>query len=1258
MSTKKDVLEFEVVERPEASQETAGTTQTFSSRNLNTEASESDQVLKQMIDAWEERLTTESAADPEWIVWQFKEFLQLRPHLRRDFLEAVELIRKFDSKFGGTSIVTDSCSPDSEVRQLFASTGESNALGEVDSFTVYEILGSGGMGIVLRAVDTKLNRQVALKVLRANFVQAPSAKQRFLREARAMAAIHHDNIAPIYQVGQLGETLYLAMPLLQGETLQDRLDRKGALSIDDIFKIGCETAKGLAAAHSKCLIHRDIKPGNLWCEQIEEGSLDALDDAGSSPKRDSWRVKLLDFGLARAYLEPSGITVTGTIAGTPAYMSPEQAQGSNVDERSDLFSLGVVLYQACTGVLPFIGNNQTATILNICNKTAPRIRSLRDELPESLDDAIQKLLAKQPEDRFQSAHEFIQHLTEIEKEWNNQDSRVGDVAVAPLEKDPSCSKESRPEPTAILHANKKRYFGGTPGIIALSMLVPIIIFGAVILMKWRSPAGWVAIELESNQPAALNDVTLQVDDQKGVTLHVDRSNVWKVELQPGQRQLRITKDGFEMVSEAITVKAGETVTLRARLEPIETATSIETSTALHQGVSETGPAISSEWFEHLNASSSVVIGIGDYLYDSNQTLFGIIPAPVPIPGVRQWQIETRQPRGDIKSVAWSPDGKLVACGTSVGHVRIYDVVHQKLRCLLLAHRGQVRGLTWTPDGNWLLTGGEDAVVRLWRPDGGQGPKLTGHSQRIKAIACHPTEDRIATASDDGTIRLWNSRGSSLAVCRDHASVAALAWRPDGMEFLSGAMDGSSSVWSKDGELRSRMTGEHQGAVLAVAWSPDGQRFATGGWDQTVQIWSAKGMPIDTFNGQEGWIFALDWSRDGSLVSCGEDATLRMWDTEGQRLASQKLPTRGFATHWSPHGERVAIGCGSANLVVANNRGEIESVISGTTPPVRRVDWSVDGQIAMATDDGVIRLLNREGSVLKVLREHTQPILALNFSSDGRYLASAGWDQKARVWDLEKFTSTVIRGGDPVAWHPSEPKLVHPIGKELRVWTSESDTLFANSSDIVTSLAWAPDGSAVYLGSRSGVIQKWDATGQQLAESTGKPSVWSLSVHPSLPLLASCSSSDTTIRIWDENLLPIGQWAGHEISVTGVQWNPKGDSLASGGTDALLRIWSQEGKINNELRQDSGVISDVCFSPDGEWIASAGSEGSLTIYSTAGGSPTFVLIPIRGSNSLTFNAQGKLLDGSSQDLQEHFIVIAHRIDGTVSATAENLALLEQ
>jgi hypothetical protein len=274
-------------------------------------------------------------------------------------------------------------------------------LGRLGSYRVLKELGAGGMGMVFLAEDLQLRRLVALKVMSPALAADETARKRFLREAQATAALHHDHVVTIYQVAEDRGVPFLAMEMLTGESLDSRLQREGRLPLAESLRIGREIASGLDAAHEQQLIHRDIKPANIWLE---------------SRKGQPSRVKILDFGLAHVERADQRLTQSGLVLGTPSYMSPEQAGGETVDHRSDLFSLGCVLYRMITGKLAFEGNNLRSIMKALMFEKPAPVLDLASDIPPAFSELIEHLLAKEPKDRPQSAAEVAEAITKIEAE--------------------------------------------------------------------------------------------------------------------------------------------------------------------------------------------------------------------------------------------------------------------------------------------------------------------------------------------------------------------------------------------------------------------------------------------------------------------------------------------------------------------------------------------------------------------------------------------------------------------------------------------------------------------------------------------------------------------------------------------------------------------------------------------------------------------------------------------------------------------------
>jgi serine/threonine protein kinase len=299
---------------------------------------------------------------------------------------------------------------------------DSSVLGRLGEYEIVEVIGRGGMGIVLKGFQKELHRFVAVKVLAPYLATSGAARRRFAREAQATAAVVNPHVMAIHSVHANSKLPYLVMPYVECESLQQRLDRLGPLELKDVLRIGMQAALGLAAAHAQGLVHRDVKPANILLETNVD------------------RVMLTDFGLARA-VDDATLTRTGIIAGTPQYMSPEQANGDAVDHRSDIFSLGSVLYAMCTARPPFRAET-TFGILRRIRETDPRlIREINPDIPAWLERIVFNLLAKNSESRIGTATEVAKLLEQclahvqqptiamLPSEWTNAPAvPAGDAA--------------------------------------------------------------------------------------------------------------------------------------------------------------------------------------------------------------------------------------------------------------------------------------------------------------------------------------------------------------------------------------------------------------------------------------------------------------------------------------------------------------------------------------------------------------------------------------------------------------------------------------------------------------------------------------------------------------------------------------------------------------------------------------------------------------------------------------------------------------
>jgi len=267
-------------------------------------------------------------------------------------------------------------------------------------YKVLDRIGEGGMGVVYKALDTRLRRIVALKFLADHLVADEDSRERFLREAKAAGALHHPNICGVHEIGESGDGIYIAMPFIEGRNLR-QLITDGPLPVVPTLEVAVQAAQALDAAHARGIVHRDVKSENVMVEVNADGSYG--------------RAVLMDFGVARLHSAQARLTRDGSTVGTAAYMAPEQAYSSKVDGRADLWSLGVILYEVLTGRMPFSGENEQAVLYSIVERQPETPSSLRPEIPEPLDRVILRCLEKEADDRYPDAAALSADLARVRR---------------------------------------------------------------------------------------------------------------------------------------------------------------------------------------------------------------------------------------------------------------------------------------------------------------------------------------------------------------------------------------------------------------------------------------------------------------------------------------------------------------------------------------------------------------------------------------------------------------------------------------------------------------------------------------------------------------------------------------------------------------------------------------------------------------------------------------------------------------------------
>lgn len=657
------------------------------------------------------------------------------------------------------------------VRSLAPSEGPGE-IGRVAHYRVLSVIGVGGMGIVFRAEDTTLGREVALKVLRAR--RDKSGRARFLREARAMAALRHDHIAVIHQVGEYSDPSgvvipFFAMELLAGEGLEVWKRREPQTPARWVARIGRQAAAGLAVAHAAGLVHRDVKPANLWLEPPAGWTDDP--PATRQPLAAVGRVKLLDFGLV---VPPAG--GTGEVIGTPAYMAPEQVAGIAADARTDLFALGCVLYELCTGDLPYSSRTISDTKL-------PPLRpvlSLAPTVPPKLAALIEQMLAEKPADRPSTAKQVEQELARFEL----------------AESTPQLARQQNPRsyrPMAIGAA-----------LAATLLLVAWLAVRTFVGAGNSAPPAIPGTNQEVRQLDGVrdpvNNITFLADGRRAAT--VDSA---------GKLQVWDTTSGQLLFAHTL-VSDGRILSVAASSDDTEVIVGTKRSAML----------------------CDLATGAVKKVLPHSEEVWGVAFAPggktaltACLDGnARLWDLETAQvlraypcKKQALWTAVMSSDGRWVATGGGGAlraqswdyTVRIWDAKTGGCIHELPGHTADVRKLAFTPDGATLVSGAFDGTVRVW--------DVTAGLERRVIRAHEAFVERVATLPDN----------------RRALSVGGGQIQRDGTNVVTS--DVAVRMWDLEtGDVLFQWTG-HRAGIRTLAVSPDGKHFLTGSDDRTVRLWN-------------------------------------------------------------------------------------------------------------------------------------------------------------------------------------------------------------------------------------------------------------------------------------------------------------------------------------------------------------------------------------------------------------------------------------
>jgi eukaryotic-like serine/threonine-protein kinase len=1074
--------------------------------------------------------------------------------------------------------------------------GPASASSSTDRFRILRAHAAGSLGKVSVALDQELNREVALKEIQERFADNPDSRARFLLEAEITGGLEHPGIVPIYSLGNLaGGRPFYAMRFIRGDSLKDAIERfhknsstdftdytdkkpdrsqsvKSAKSADRFAGLDfrqllgrfIDVCNAIAYAHSRGVLHRDLKPGNIMLGEFGETMVVdwGLAKAGVQPQttapqdrqastRSSDAPEAPGARLLRPEWGSENMTGTGGVLGTYAYMSPEQAAGrlDQLGPATDIYSLGATLYHLLTGRPPFerrAGDVNGAAIRDSIQRGAfATPRQVKAAIPAPLEAVCVKAMALDAAGRYASAKDLAKDV----ERW------LADEPVI-----------AWPEPARVrlgrwLRRHKRALTAAGSVATVAGLLILVTFAGAFFLIR------------ESRDEAV--ELAKQRDRQR---LRAETALV-KLQFELALQQPEENRD-FSVLNTAQLL--GNPIVQENRL--------LQDSLRLHLG----------NWLgqQHrlkgILAHKDAVLAVA-FSPDGQTLLTGSRDKTA-----RLWDTGTGKPVGPplmhqdwVVALAFSPDGKTVVTGSQDRTARLWETATGKQIGPPLQHQGWVYAVSFSPDGKTVLTGTFGGTARLWDTATGKsiGSPLQ-HQESAEAFAFSRDGKVVLTGSADQTARLWETgTGKPLGPPLQHQGrVHAAAFSPDGKTVLTGSWDATARLWDVFTGKSLGAPLQRQNGVNSVAFSPDGKTVLTGSHDETARLWeTATGRPLGPPMQHQHGVTAVAFSPDGKHVLTGSnDSTARLWETATREPLPPPMQHKDdvLAVAFSPDGKTVLTG--SAAMTAGLWEAATDKPFG---KPVKHDHWVVavafspDGKtILTGSVDKTARLSETAtGNQLGPSLKHRSTVNAVAFSPDGQTALTGSADKTARLWE----TAT---------------------GNQIGPTFSHTEPVLA--------AAFSPDGHTVLTSTRDKTARLWDtATGKQLGPSfEHQRAIKAVAFSPNGKAVLT-GSLDKTAQVWETVTgKQIGPPLSHQGAVVAVAFSPNGQTVLTGSWDKSARLWeTASGKQLGPPFWHQGRVTAVAFSPDGNTVLTGSADNTARLWAAprpVQGEPVRVLLSVQ------------------------------------------------
>lgn len=987
-------------------------------------------------------------------------------------------------------------------------------------YTLLEELGAGGMATVYNAYDNRMERNVALKVILPSKQHSELFLERFNLEARAVAQLSHTNVVKILDYGEEDGQPFLVMEFVPAGTLKDRME--APLPWQEAARLLAPVARALEYVHSQKIIHRDIKPANI------------LLDENNQPK-------ISDFGIVKLLEnEDEAKTSTGVGVGTPDYMSPEQGMGKEVDERADIYALGVVLFEMITGQKPYSAESPMGVVIKQVTDSFPKPRKIRKDLPKIVEEVILKATAKDPDKRFSKMAEFADTLDELA----------------------NGSKTGLKNTQMKLGTRKKK-----PVIVVGFSLLAVIALGAA---SWFINPGNIQSTIKSYlkiiEPAPQPQIQL-------VYITATPIKITPTPSSPGAQKTPTPRTQITATPKSVdTSDAGADNRILLANQPLPNLTSGINSSGVKEisrwGIGNFNEAI---WTED-DGSIALAGTAGIFIYDTSDfDLMTFIDTP-------EW----------INAILFSEDGSEIISGSLQNTITMWDATSgQKKRTYTYSSpegvgviggetKPQITCLALSKNGESLAAGFSNGVVNVWKYSTGNLIFRDAQSGKVTDIAFSP-DNRYLTTSGVKGFSTWNLSNSKLELLIPvNAETNTFLLSPDGNNIISGGKDWVVRYWETSGRLLKTFNAGAQ--VNTIATTLDGKLMAAGMENGSITLWDIENWEeISSIEGHPDGIRDLSFSSSGNqLLSTSRDEDLLIWsipDLKKQFTLNENIKTINRLEFSKNEKWLAANSIDDTVRLWDIAKGSIAYTFSGYLP--KGIAFSPDNQYlvtatapAVAWEEGFLSVWDLKSGELVATLDGYQSDQDIYFSPDGKYLISGNL-YNAIIWDVSTFFKLRTHGGHNagcgVYYSPQNDVLaVFSTAGILYEYNDNIKKICALREKTLISVKFIPaiNSTSVLVkqlnNSREeeGIIFSWNYTTPPKPKPMDDNQIF-LGASPDKETVFIASQKTNMLYLMNANLSPISSFPNYAEYQYVTATSSQNKYIAIGGNDGVIHIWGRQ-----------------------------------------------------------------------------------------------------